>query len=139
MSIQGHIPEKDGLIANLLVLEAMAYSGKSLVDLQKEISKLAGAKFVNDRIDLGLDSRDEIKLILDRISEQKEVAGIGVKEKNLLDGVKIYIGDSSWILARPSGTEPLLRIYFESDSDSNLKKLQSDIMHKIDDIIGVKG
>jgi len=135
LSIQGHIPEKDGLIANLLVLEAMAYSRKSLVDLQKEISKLVGAKFVNDRIDLELDSRDKIKLILDRISEQKEVAGMVVKEKNLLDGVKIYIGDSSWILARPSGTEPLLRIYFESDSDSNLKKLESDIMKKIDDII----
>ena len=135
LSIKGHIPEKDGLLANLLVLEAMAYSVKSLVDLQKEIKALAGCSFVNDRIDLQLDSRDKIQSILNRISEQQQVAGIEVVEKNLLDGVKLYIGDSGWVLARPSGTEPLLRIYFESDSEISLKKFQKDIMSKIDDII----
>ena len=128
LSIQGHIPEKDGILANLLILEAMAYSGKSLVDLQKEIKALAGCSFVNDRIDLRLDSRDKIKTILDRISSLSD-------EKNLTDGVKIYFGDSSWVLARPSGTEPLLRIYFESDTEAHLKTLQKDIMSKIDDII----
>ena len=128
LSIKGHIPEKDGLLANLLILEAMAYSGKSLVDLQKEIKALIGCSFVNDRIDLKLDSREKIKTILDRISTFSD-------EKNLIDGVKIYFGDSSWVLARPSGTEPLLRIYFESDNEFNLKKLQKDIMSKIDDII----
>ena len=128
LSIQGHIPEKDGILANLLILEAMAYSGKSLVELQKEIKALAGCSFVNDRIDLKLDSRDKIKTILDRISSLSD-------EKNLTDGVKIYFGDSSWVLARPSGTEPLLRIYFESDTEAHLKTLQKDIMSKIDDIM----
>ncbi len=132
LSIKGHIPEKDGILANLLILEAMAYSGKSLVDLQKEIKSLAGCSFVNDRIDLKLDNRDKIKSILDIISNLTEVAGMKVKEKNTLDGVKIYAGDSSWILARPSGTEPLLRIYFESDTQENIKKLQDDIMSKVD-------
>lgn len=132
LSIKGHIPEKDGILANLLILEAMAYSGKSLVDLQKEIKSLAGCSFVNDRIDLKLDNRDKIKSILDIISNLTEVAGMKVKEKNTLDGVKIYVGDSSWILARPSGTEPLLRIYFESDTQENIKKLQDDIMSKVD-------
>ena len=132
LSIKGHIPEKDGLLANLLVLEAMAYSGKSLVDLQKEIKSLAGCSFVNDRIDLKLDNRDKIKDVLDIVSSQTEVAGMKVNDKNLIDGVKIYVGDSSWILARPSGTEPLLRIYFESDTQDNLKKLQDDIMSKVD-------
>ena len=131
LSIKGHIPEKDGILANLLVLEAMAYSGKSLVDLQKEIKSLAGCSFVNDRIDLKLDNRDKIKSVLDIVSNLDEVAGMKVKEKNTLDGVKIYVGDSSWILARPSGTEPLLRIYFESDTQENLKKLQDDIMSKV--------
>lgn len=131
LSIKGHIPEKDGLLANLLVLEAMAYSGKSLVDLQKEIKALAGCSFVNDRIDLELDNRDEIKLILDKISALEEVAGMPVKEKKLLDGVKIYIGEFSWILVRASGTEPLLRIYFESNSEILLKKLENDIKSKM--------
>ena len=128
LSIKGHIPEKDGLLANLLILEAMAYSGKSLVDLQKEIKALIGCSFVNDRIDLKLDSREKIKTVLDRVLTFGD-------RKNLIDGVKIYFGDSSWVLARPSGTEPLLRIYFESDNEFNLKKLQKDIMSKIDDII----
>ena len=131
LSIKGHIPEKDGILANLLVLEAMAYSGKSLVDLQKEIKSLAGCSFVNDRIDLKLDNRDKIKSVLDIVSNLNEVAGMKVKEKNTLDGVKIYVGDSCWILARPSGTEPLLRIYFEADTQENLKKLQDDIMSKV--------
>ena len=128
LSIKGHIPEKDGILANLLVLEAMAYSGESLVDLQKEIKALAGCSFVNDRIDLKLESRDKIKPVLDTVATLSD-------NKNLIDGVKVYFGDSSWVLARPSGTEPLLRIYFESDTEENLKKLEKDIMSKIDDII----
>lgn len=128
LSIKGHIPEKDGILANLLVLEAMAYSGKSLVDLQKEIKALAGCSFVNDRIDLKLESRDKIKPVLDTVATLSD-------NKNLIDGVKVYFGDSSWVLARPSGTEPLLRIYFESDTEENLKKLEKDIMSKFDDII----
>lgn len=128
LSIKGHIPEKDGILANLLVLEAMAYSGKSLVDLQKEIKALVGCSFVNDRIDLKLKSREEIKPVLDMVKTLSD-------DKNLIDGVKVYFGASSWVLARPSGTEPLLRIYFESDTEQNLKKLQKDVMSKIDDII----
>ena len=121
LSIKGHIPEKDGLLANLLILEAMAYSGKSLVDLQKEITDLVGCSFVNDRIDLKLSDRDKIKEILDKIEGIKSLNNQPVNKTCLLDGVKLYIGDSSWVLARPSGTEPLLRIYFESDTVENLK------------------
>ena len=51
LSIQGHIPEKDGLLANLLVLETMASTEKSLVELQEDLYKLAGCKFYTDRID----------------------------------------------------------------------------------------
>ena len=127
LSIKGHIPEKDGLLANLLILEAMAYSGKSLVDLQKEITDLVGCSFVNDRIDLKLSDRDKIKEILDKIEGIKSLNNQPVNKTCLLDGVKLYIGDSSWVLARPSGTEPLLRIYFESDTVENLKGLQKDL------------
>ena len=69
LSIQGHIPEKDGLLANLLILETMASSGKKLVELQEEIYELAGAKFYTDRIDLKLDTTDEIKQIFDKLLE----------------------------------------------------------------------
>ena len=56
-------------------------------------------------------------------------------ELAIKDDVKINLGDSSWILVRPSGTEPLLRIYFESDSKAHIKNIEKDLMKKINDII----
>ncbi len=47
------------------------------------------------------------------------------------DGIKVYYGDNSWVLARPSGTEPLMRIYFESDSKEHLDNLEKDILEQI--------
>ena len=127
LSILGHIPEKDGLLANLLVLEAMAYSGKSLVELQEELYKLAEAKFYTDRIDLKLDSQDEIKPILEKAKKFKSVGEYGVTAIDTKDGVKLMLGDKTKILVRPSGTEPLLRIYFETDSVEKLEELKNKL------------
>ncbi len=131
LSIKGHIPEKDGLLANLLVLEAMAYWGKPLTELQKELKEFVGCEFVNDRIDFKLSDRSEIDVVIDKISKITTAGGFDLKKTDRKDGIKIYLGDNSWVLARPSGTEPLLRIYFESDSQENLKKLEDDILSKI--------
>lgn len=125
LSIQGHIPEKDGILANLLILEAMAYENKSLVDLQKELYNFAGCKFYNDRIDKRLDNVDEIKPLLETYKNKSSVGNFKVIKSDTKDGVKLYFDDnSSWMLIRPSGTEPLLRIYFESDSTEKLEKLK---------------
>ena len=131
LSIKGHIPEKDGLLANLLVLESMAYWGKSLAEIQKDLKEFVGCEFVNDRIDFKLNDRSEINTVIDKISQIKSAGGFEVRKTDRKDGIKIYLGDNSWVLARPSGTEPLLRIYFESDSEENMKKLQNDILAKI--------
>ena len=129
LSIQGHIPEKDGILANLLILEAMAYENKSLVDLQKELYDFVGCKFYNDRIDKRLDNVNEIKPILEEYKNKSKIGNFEVKNIDTKDGVKLYFTDnSSWVLVRPSGTEPLLRIYFESDSLEKLDKLRrSDV------------
>ena len=125
LSIQGHIPEKDGLLANLLILEAMGASGKSLKDLQEEIYALAGCKFYTDRIDLKLDSKDEIAAILEKVKLVKNVCSYLVTSCDTKDGVKLMLGDKTKILVRPSGTEPLLRIYFETDSQEKLEELKN--------------
>ena len=125
LSIQGHIPEKDGLLANLLILEAMGASGKSLKDLQEEIYALAGCKFYTDRVDLKLDSKDEIAAILEKVKLVKEVCSYSVTSVDTKDGVKLMLGDNTKILVRPSGTEPLLRIYFETDSQEKLEELKN--------------
>ena len=132
LSIKGHIPEKDGLLANLLVLEAMAYWGKSLVEIQQDLKSFVGADFVNDRVDFKLNDRSEISTVIDKISEIKSAGGFDLKSTDRKDGIKIYLGEFSWVLARPSGTEPLLRIYFESNSEENLEKLKTDVLKYID-------
>ena len=126
LSIQGHIPEKDGILANLLILEAMAYENKTLVQLQRELEKFAGCKFHNTRVDKKLESQDEVKPVLEKFSNLDEVISQKITKKDFKDGVKLYLEDgTTWILVRPSGTEPLLRIYIESDSLDKIEQIKT--------------
>ena len=127
LSILGHIPEKDGLVANLLILETMADTGKTLVELQEELYKLAEAKFFTDRVDLKLDNQEEIKPILEKVKEFKNIGAYKVTSIDTKDGVKLMLGEKTKILVRPSGTEPLLRVYFETDSIDKLEELKNKI------------
>ncbi len=127
LSIKGHIPEKDGLLANLLILETMAETEKSLVELQEEIENIAGAKFYTDRIDLKLNNKAEIKPILDKTKTLTKVSTYDVTDIDTKDGVKLMLGDKTKILVRPSGTEPLLRIYFETNSIEKLEELKKEL------------
>ncbi len=127
LSISGHIPEKDGLIANLLIMEVMAVTGKTLVELQDEIYGLAGCKFYTDRIDL---KTEDVKPILEHFKGLKKVGEYKVTGIDLKDGVKLSLGDKTKILVRPSGTEPLLRIYFETDSLEKLEALKLTVEQK---------
>lgn len=129
LSVQGHIPEKDGILANLLILEAMAVKEKSLVELQKEIYEFAGKEFFNDRIDLHLQNQEQVTTAIEKTKNTTDVDGFKVIKTDFTDGVKLFLDDnSSWILVRPSGTEPLLRIYFESDSLEKIEKLKETFM-----------
>ena len=127
LSIAGHIPEKDGLIANLLILEAMAYYKKTLVELQDEIYSLAGCKFYTDRIDLKLSDSEKISAIINRFKNLKNLGKYQIIDLDTKDGVKLMLDKSSKILVRPSGTEPLLRIYFETDSEAKLLDIKQEV------------
>lgn len=125
LSIQDHIPEKDGILANLLILEAMAVKNMSLVELQKEIYDLAGAKFFNELVNLKLENEEQVKISLEKAKNMQIIDNFKVIKTDLKDGVKLYLDDNtSWILVRPSGTEPLLRIYIESDSLEKIEKFK---------------
>lgn len=128
LSIKNHIPEKDGILANLLILEAMAYWKKPLCLIQEDLKIFTGVDFINDRIDFKLDNRSEIKNVFDKLLLLKSAGGQNLEKIDKKDGIKLYFGKYSWVLARPSGTEPLLRIYFESDSEKHLDLLKSDIL-----------
>lgn len=127
LSIQGHIPEKDGILANLLILEMMACAQKSLLELQKDLYNFVGCKFYNDRIDKRLENQSMVKPVIEKFKNLSQIGNFEIIKKDFKDGVKLYLDDnSSWILVRPSGTEPLLRIYFESDSDEKIDYLKSE-------------
>ncbi len=127
LSISGHIPEKDGILANLLILEAMAYENKSLVDLQKALNKELGGAFFNNRIDQKLSSQKQLKEALEKFSKIKEINGHKVTRTLKIDGIKLFLDDNSRVLIRPSGTEPLLRIYSETRDKQSLNALNKAI------------
>lgn len=123
LSIKGHIPEKDGILANLLILEAMAYSGKKLFELQREIKNFAGCEFFSDRYDFEFATKEEQECVLEKFVNINEFSGKKVKNKITIDGIKYIFEDDSSILVRKSGTEPLLRIYLEAKDKLTLEKI----------------
>lgn len=125
LSIKGHIPEKDGIIANLLIIEMIAKSGKKLYELQEKLYEDLGRDFINDRVDLKLASKDEQQKIIDKFKTYENIGEYKITNKNTMDGLKLLLDDGSWILIRKSGTEPLLRIYFESDKEEKITELET--------------
>lgn len=126
LSIKGHIPEKDGILADSLVAEIRAIEGKNLTRILSDIMKKAGF-CVNQRIDIHY-SASKKNFLLDKLKMEKpaEIAGLKTKNINKLDGLKIILEDDSWVLFRASGTEPVVRIYVESDSKEKLNKLSKE-------------
>lgn len=124
LSIIGHIPEKDGVLADMLVAEAIAYEGKPLSQLVEEAIKEAGGPLYNQRLDLHLEDAHKAAVI-DSFTQNPptEVAGIKVKEIGRKDGIKLYLEEGSWVLLRPSGTEPLMRVYMETNTPEKLTQI----------------
>jgi phosphomannomutase len=117
LSILGHIPEKDGILAGLLVAEAIASAGKPLSQLTKEVLAETGGPLYQQRLDFPLDDRHQTHILESFITAPpKQLANIAVRRIGYQDGIKLYLADDSWVLLRPSGTEPLLRVQLESQT-----------------------
>ncbi|MEO6392437.1 MAG: phosphoglucomutase/phosphomannomutase family protein, partial [Pyrinomonadaceae bacterium] len=122
MSIKGHYPEKDGIIACLLAAEAVAARGVSLTEQLNEIYARVG-RVESGRIGVRLTPEVAAKLKEKLAQEPSDIAGRKIEKINRLDGVKFLFADGSWLLLRPSGTEPVVRVYAESESASDLEVL----------------
>ena len=133
LSVLGHIPEKDGILADMLVAEAIAYEGKPLSQLVEEAIKEADGPLYNKRLDLHL-TESHKTAVIDSFTNNppSEVAGIKVKEVGRKDGIKLYLEEGSWILLRPSGTEPLVRVYMETNSIDKQEKIAQEMEKAID-------
>ena len=128
LSTGNHISEKDGIYANLLIMEMLSKTNKTLNQLVNEIIDFAGVEFVQDRVDVTLDSDDKKDEIIKRISKEETFAVQNIIKKSKIDGVKLYLEDNvTKILIRKSGTEPLLRFYIETNSKSKLQSIKEFI------------
>ncbi|MBV9386961.1 MAG: phosphoglucomutase/phosphomannomutase family protein [Chroococcidiopsidaceae cyanobacterium CP_BM_ER_R8_30] len=128
LSIGEHIPEKDGILAALLVAEAIAYEGKPLSQLAAEVLAEARGPFYNKRLDLKLDNAHKAVIIESfALAPPLAIAGLMIKDISRKDGVKLYLEDGSWVLLRPSGTEPLMRIYLETNTEDKQNQIISQI------------
>jgi phosphomannomutase len=124
ISFKGHIPEGDGPIMGLLLVEMIAESGKTLHALVEDLLNDVGPAYY-ERTDLRL-SRPVAKAEMTEFLTKQAPAEIGgekVSEVSQRDGVKYIMADDSWLLIRPSGTEPVLRVYAEGRTQEMVKAL----------------
>jgi phosphomannomutase len=123
LGVKGHIPERDGILMGLLLLEAMAMTGKGLRRLLDETMDEIG-HFYYRRIDLAIDNAAKERLI-GRLQGGgiTTIASRPVAAENFRDGFKYIFADGSWLLIRPSGTEPVLRLYSEAEDPAVVEEL----------------
>jgi len=124
LTIQGHVPEKDGILACLLIAEMVAFEGKSMGEILDSLYKKVGL-FLSERINFHLQENEmeDLKVKLKKYLP-KEIAGLRVENIVNLDGLKFMLADGSWLGIRLSGTEPVVRLYVEAHKDSNFEKLK---------------
>ncbi len=123
IGFKNYIPERDGTLAGLLLLEMMAQRKTSMVKIIKDLERRFG-KYVQLRLDL--EFPDEKKAALfSQLKEKppKELMGETIAEIKTYDGIKLIGKNKSWLLFRASGTEPILRIYCESNTETKTRKL----------------
>lgn len=124
ISIQGHLPEGDGILMGLLLLEIMAAYRQPLHALVDDLHSSYGPAFYarnDNRLAHPVSKKDMVR----RLTEQAPAAigGEAVTEIQTLDGVKYLLADESWLLIRPSGTEPVLRVYAEGRTPEMVRAL----------------
>jgi phosphomannomutase len=124
ISFRGHIPEGDGVLMGLLLVEIVAKSGATLYELMEQLLKNYGPAHYQ-RKDLRLNSPVSKTRMTQILVENApdSIGGEAVVQVASLDGVKYILADDSWLLIRPSGTEPVLRVYAEGRSTEMVEAL----------------
>ena len=108
-----HIPERDGLLSGLMILEMIHFHGKPLTQIIEDVFREFGTAYYK-RLDLQVEG-DQGRKLVEKLKKEplKELAGFKIKEVDTTDGVKFIFENDGWVFFRASGTEPVLRIYVE--------------------------
>jgi len=120
---RGHVPERDGVLAGLCFLDLMVKTGRTPAELLDYLYSKVGPHYYK-RVDVAF-LESERAAINDRLSRQSPgvIGGVKVAQIDSCDGFRFTLADNSWLLVRFSGTEPLLRIYAETDDTVRLEQL----------------
>ncbi|MEO6829351.1 MAG: phosphoglucomutase/phosphomannomutase family protein, partial [Acidobacteriaceae bacterium] len=122
LTIRGHVPEKDGILAGLLVAEMVAVRGTSLGDqLQALFAKVGSYYPVRENFHLTAEAKNKFTRKLK--TDPTELAGRKVAKIVRTDGLKLIFGDGAWVCYRLSGTEPVVRAYTEARSVEDSRRL----------------
>lgn len=124
ISFQGHIPEGDGILMGLMLLEVVASSGATLYELVQDLLKEVGPAYY-ERKDFRLRFPVSKNAMTQKLVNDvpAKIGGETIDQVATVDGVKYILADDSWLLIRPSGTEPVLRVYAEGRSPEMVRAL----------------
>ncbi|MCB0661676.1 MAG: phosphoglucomutase/phosphomannomutase family protein [Saprospiraceae bacterium] len=123
LAVKGHIPERDGIWIGIMVLEFMAKTGKTLEDLIQEVYDEVGS-FSFDRDDLHiLESQKQAVINNCENNPYKSFGDYTVESLETVDGYKFNLGDEKWVMIRPSGTEPVLRVYAQAPDAKEVRAM----------------
>jgi phosphomannomutase len=125
--MKNYIPERDGILIGLMLIEIMATNNKTLGQLIDELMDELGRKFVFLRKDIELTQAHKESLLVN-LHELKpgEIGGLEVVNVETIDGFKFHRSDGSWVMLRVSGTEPVVRVYAEATSQEAVEQLVAD-------------
>ncbi|HVC32437.1 MAG TPA: phosphoglucomutase/phosphomannomutase family protein [Chloroflexota bacterium] len=122
-AFRGHIPERDGILAGLFILDMMVKLGKAPSQLVEYLFSKVGPHFY-DRLDIHFAAEDRGTIVASlKHAEPAKIAGTNVARIIREDGFKFVLDDGSWLLIRFSGTEPIMRIYAEAGSPERVQSL----------------
>lgn len=124
LSVKGHVPEKDGVLACLLMAELVATEKKSLGQILKQLQKQTG-EFHTDRLNVKIPAEKKEALLSKLAAGLKTVGPFEVQKFITTDGYKFLLPNNEWVAFRASGTEPLIRCYIEAKTADHLKRLRS--------------
>lgn len=127
VSIRGHVPEKDGILASLLFLEMLAKTGKKPLNLLDDIFNRFGELY-SERLDLRVNESVKERMLENMNAwAPRELGGVAVASLSRVDGYKVILADGGWCLVRSSGTEPVFRIYVEAATVQRRQILQKEV------------